>query len=345
MKISVIIPVYNCEKYLERCLDSVLRQRLDDGDELQIVTVDDGSTDSSGSILDRYAKVHSNIQVLHQPNQGVSAARNHGIDLVEGDYIHFVDADDFLLYDNCYRVLLQKIKNADTPIDILRFKFIMFFEGNELDVDRYYNLDDFVIDFEGTGRDVCHELKFIGYAHMSLNRSDVIREKHLRFDTTIHFNEDTLFNLELYLTVNHVVLTTASIYGYYMNSGSVSFSNDKKRSLHILDNLFNSIPKTVSAIDSYNDPQFKNERLESMGYDISSKLLKVDVSLNEMKKYLKRGFDEGIFPIGRARQDWFIKLTGWLQKRPILFWLANLGYRKVFLPYIKPLVLQNGYSS
>ena len=212
MKISVIIPVYNCEKYLERCLDSVLRQRLDDGNELQIVTVDDGSTDNSGSILDRYAKEYSNIQVIHQPNQGVSAARNHGLDLADGDYIHFVDADDFLLYDNCYRVLLQIIKNADTLIDILRFKLIKFFEGNEMDVDRYYNLDDFVIEFEGTGREACHELKFIGFAAVSLYRNSVIQEKHFRFDTTIHFNEDTLFNLELYSTANHVVITTASIY-------------------------------------------------------------------------------------------------------------------------------------
>lgn len=345
MKISVIIPVYNCEKYLERSLDSVLKQRLDNGDELQVITVDDGSTDDSGAILDRYATEHSNIQVLHQPNQGVSAARNHALDVAEGDYIHFVDSDDFLLYDNCYRVLLQIIKNADKPIDVLRFKIVKLFEGNELEVDRYYNLDDFVIDFEGTGHEVCHELKFIGYAHMSLNRRAVIQENHLRFDTTIHFNEDTLFNLEMYSVANHVVITTASIYGYYLNSGSVSFSNDKKRSLFILDNLFKSIPKTVSAIDSYNDRHFKNERLESMGYDISSKLLKVDVSLREMKKYLKKGFDEGVFPIGRARQEWFIKLTGWLQKRPTLFWLANKGYRKVFLPYIKSLVLKNGYSS
>ncbi len=283
--------------------------------------------------------------MIHQPNLGVSAARNIALDHADGDYVHFVDADDFLLYDNCYRVLLQILKNADVSIDILRFKIIKFFEGNEMDIDRFYNLDDFVIEFEGTGREACHELKFIGYAAVSLYRNSVIQEKHLRFDTTIHFNEDTLFNLELYSTANHVVITTASIYGYYMNSGSASFSNDKKRSLHILDNLFNSIPKTISAIDSYNDPHFKNERLESMGYDMTSKLLKVDVSLREMKKYIRRGFDEGIFPIGRTRQDWFIKLTGWLQKRPTIFWLANLGYRKVFLPYIKPLVIENGYSA
>lgn len=342
MKISVIIPVYNCEKYLERCLDSVLRQRLDDGDELQIITVDDGSTDGSGAILDRYANEHSNIQVIHQPNQGVSAARNNALDVAEGDYIHFVDSDDFLLFDNAYRVLLQMIKKAENPIDILRFNMIKFFEGKEINVDQYYNLDDCIIEFEGTGREACHELKFIGYAWMSLFRSAIIQEQPLRYDTSMSFNEDALFNLQLYSTVNHVVITTANVYGYYLNSGSVSFSADKNRSLKVLNNLFDTIPKIVSALDLYNDPHFKAYRMENMGWDIATKLVKVDVPLGEMKRYIKRGFEEGVFPVGQMHHLWFEKVTDWLLRHPTLFWLATKGYRKVFIPYIKPLVLRNG---
>ena len=164
MKISVIIPVYNCEKYLERSLDSVLRQRFDDGDELQVITVDDGSTDGSGAVLDRYAAEHSNIQVLHQPNQGVSAARNHALDLAEGDYIHFVDGDDFLVYDNSYLKLLEILKSGGDPIDVLRIHMVSFYQGKDLELDQFKDLAEIEIEFDGSGREHCHNLLFEGYA-------------------------------------------------------------------------------------------------------------------------------------------------------------------------------------
>ena len=86
-KVSVIIPVYNVEKYLRECLDSVINQTLKD---IEIICVDDGSTDSSGKILDEYAQKDKRIKVIHQENQGLGAAHNVGIDLAKGEYIGFV---------------------------------------------------------------------------------------------------------------------------------------------------------------------------------------------------------------------------------------------------------------
>lgn len=342
MKLSVIIPVYNCEQFLERCLESVLKQRLDEGNTLQIVTVDDGSTDGSGAILDRYAEKHDNVQVIHQPNQGVSAARNLGLDLVDGDFIHFMDSDDFLLFDNGYRVLSQMIKKSTVPIDILRFNMVRFFEGKEISIDQYNNLDDCVIQFEGTGREVCHNLDFLGYAAMSLYRSAIIRENSLRFDTDVLLGEDALFNLHLYSIADHVVITSANVYGYYLNSGSITFSANNDRALKVLHNLFDSIPPTVAALNLFNDSLFKAYRMETMGWAIVKMLLRIDVSSSEMRKYIKKGFDEGVLPVGQIHERWFEKVTDWLLRRPNLFWLASKGYRKVFIPYIKPLVLKNG---
>ena len=87
-KVSVIVPVYNVEKYLKQCLDSIVDQTLED---LEIVLVDDGSVDSSGTICDEYAKQDSRVHVIHQENKGVSAARNAGISLAKGEYISFID--------------------------------------------------------------------------------------------------------------------------------------------------------------------------------------------------------------------------------------------------------------
>lgn len=111
MKISIIVPVYNTEKYLARCLDSLLNQTHKD---LQIIVVDDGSKDKSGQIADEYAAKDNRIEVLHIENGGVSNARNQGINLATGDYIAFVDSDDFVRADMYERLIaLAKETNAD----------------------------------------------------------------------------------------------------------------------------------------------------------------------------------------------------------------------------------------
>ena len=94
--VSVIIPVYNVEKYLEECIDSVLAQTYQN---IEIILVDDGSTDSSGLICDRYAEKNTNISVIHQKNSGLSAARNSGLNKANGDYIYFLDSDDYISAD------------------------------------------------------------------------------------------------------------------------------------------------------------------------------------------------------------------------------------------------------
>ena len=91
--ISVVVPVYNVEKYLNRCVDSILNQTYSD---LEIILVDDGSTDRSGSICDEYLSIDSRVRVLHKENGGLSDARNHGIELANGSYLCFIDSDDYI---------------------------------------------------------------------------------------------------------------------------------------------------------------------------------------------------------------------------------------------------------
>ena len=91
--VSVIVPVYNVEKYLVQCVDSILNQTYKN---IEIILVDDGSTDSSGEICDRYAGSNNNIQCIHKKNQGLGMARNSGIEAASGEYIVFVDSDDYL---------------------------------------------------------------------------------------------------------------------------------------------------------------------------------------------------------------------------------------------------------
>ena len=104
--ISVIVPIYNVEKYINRCIDSIIEQTYTN---LEIILVDDGSTDNSGSICDEYAKKDNRIKVIHKENGGVSSARNVGLDTAIGQYITFVDSDDYIEKKYC-EILLKTLK-------------------------------------------------------------------------------------------------------------------------------------------------------------------------------------------------------------------------------------------
>ena len=123
--ISVIVPVYKVEKYLEKCIESVLKQTYTN---LQIILVDDGSPDNCGKICDEYAKKDSRIEVIHKANGGLSDARNVGISKAKGRYIGFVDSDDYIKED-MYEILLNLIKKYDADVSICNLYDVI--DGNE----------------------------------------------------------------------------------------------------------------------------------------------------------------------------------------------------------------------
>ena len=110
--ISVIIPCYNVEKYIDRCMESVLNQTYRN---LEIILVDDGSTDGTGEIIKKYAEHDHRIKILHQKNKGAGAARNAGMEIASGSYIGFVDSDDWIAED-MYEYLIGIIKEEDADI-------------------------------------------------------------------------------------------------------------------------------------------------------------------------------------------------------------------------------------
>ena len=125
MKLSIIIPLYNNEDTLARCLESVLSQDID---HCEIIIVDDGSTDSSGAMADEWAKKHPQIRVLHKPNGGVSDARNHGLDHMKGQYVTFVDSDDTLAPGTLRKLMVMLEKHPE--YDILEYSVLQH-AGND----------------------------------------------------------------------------------------------------------------------------------------------------------------------------------------------------------------------
>lgn len=120
IKISIVIPVYNINPlYLKKCIESLIGQTLK---EIQIILVNDGSSDSSGAVCDKYSKIDKRIEVIHQKNQGVSVARNNGILNSKGEYIMFVDADDWMEVNTC-EIVYSYVKKTFSDILIFGFKF------------------------------------------------------------------------------------------------------------------------------------------------------------------------------------------------------------------------------
>ena len=126
MRLSIVIPLYNKEKFIDRCLNSLLNQNLAPED-YEIIIVDDGSTDSSYSLACSYAEKHSNIIAHRQKNGGAGAARNKGFELAKGDYIYFLDADDYIAKDTLQRIVEVSEQNN---LEILRrYELIILQEG------------------------------------------------------------------------------------------------------------------------------------------------------------------------------------------------------------------------
>lgn len=143
MKLSVVVPVYKVEKTLVKCVDSILHQGVTD---IEIILVDDGSPDKCPEICEALANKHSCVNVIHKKNGGLSSARNAGIKIAKGDYITFVDSDDFL-EDNSYKALIE-ILEKHTEYDILEFPVMVFYGSSRehvlsFDNKEYYNANEY----------------------------------------------------------------------------------------------------------------------------------------------------------------------------------------------------------
>ena len=212
-RISFIIPVYNVEKYLNECVESILAQITDD---CEIILVDDGSTDSSGLICDDFSEKNTNVRVLHQKNNGHSAARNAGLEMAVGKYVSFIDSDDYI-GQGCVKEILDWIKTTDADI--------CFMEGYKLFPDgTTESLGDEIDRSQISGRsqeEVFQHLatrpKYPGSACTKLFRREFLMENKLRFPTDLTHAEDLTLCLNCFLKAKRFDALPCPFYYYRQN--------------------------------------------------------------------------------------------------------------------------------
>jgi len=210
-KISIIVPIYNLDSYLENCISSIIKQTYSN---LEIILVNDGSTDHSKEICDKYKAKDDRIIVIHQENQGVSVARNNGLDVATGDYIGFVDADDWI-EANMFEVLYINMLKYKADISMCRYKHV-----------DQYNLEDLEKNIILNGTDI---LKcYLSEYHLTNIINDSVWCKMYRSSLldNIRFTEhqtyeDILFTCKSIINANRLVISPEYLYNYTFRSNSI----------------------------------------------------------------------------------------------------------------------------
>lgn len=227
--ISIIIPVYNVEKYLRECLDSICAQTCGD---YEAIIVDDGSTDSSGAICDEYAKSHPHIKVIHQANAGVSVARNRGIEHSSGEYIVFVDSDDYL-----ESTFLDIISSEMRSYELLFYGDTYHFHNGNIRTHQPFpsescdrqSVEDRILAFKRSD----DGYEYFGYTWNKVFRADIIKKYTIRFIEGLSFREDEIFTAEYCKYIDTLKVISYPIYHYRVLCSGLSSKPKSSETIEI----------------------------------------------------------------------------------------------------------------
>lgn len=219
--ITVIVPVYNVENYLERCIDSIINQTYK---KLEILLINDGSKDKSGEICDDYAKKDDRIKVIHKENGGVSSARNIGLEKARGEYISFIDADDWI-EKNMYEEMLKRIEESN--VKMVRCSYYKEYDEKQEALEHIYK-ENQKINLKHERQKVIELLisgRLHAYLPLLLIKKSVI-SKNLKFNTQVAMREDMIWLIDLVCSLQSFYIDITPYYHYYQNPNSAT--NSKK---------------------------------------------------------------------------------------------------------------------
>lgn len=215
MDISVIIPVYNTEKYLVSCIDSILRQ---DNVSFEIILVDDGSKDTSPLICDEYSSKYDNIKVYHIKNSGPATARNKGFKVAKGDYVTFTDSDDKMEPLMLYKMISAgKKHNAD----IICCNYKEVDEQGHI-TDREYSNQTYILNHEKALVHFYSKDKIYSQCWTKLFKRQLLLEHHIENDPSLRFDEDIIYNIRAFKYAQTTVIIDEPLYEYTLRGNSLA---------------------------------------------------------------------------------------------------------------------------
>lgn len=292
MKLSVIIPVYNVEKYIEKCINSLLDNDLEVS-EYEIVVVDDASPDGSLSIVQEIAKRHSNIKIISQENKGLGGARNSGILISKGDYLLFLDSDDWYL-NNTLNTL---ISIADTnELEILEFAAQGILPNGKIAFHYQNSTNENIL----SGVDYYNSIRYLNSACNKLYKRSFLVDNNFFFLERIYI-EDFEFNTRAFYKAKRVMATDSLVAQFLQSENSITRNNDFSKKEKVVNDFIKIIQITkdlyLSSINNIDGATklFFQERLSFLVATLFFQLLKYKVSFSNMKKVKIQLESKGIY--------------------------------------------------
>ena len=280
-KLSILIPAYNVECWLSRCLDSILSQ-IREG--IEITIVDDGSTDKTLQCAREFAEKWSCIEVFTKKNEGVGAARNFLLDKARGEFIWFVDSDDYIV-EGCLSLLLKELSET---LDLLSVSY------NEV------NLNP----FEGTGLEFIKKRLINGYLWSKIIRRKIINDANIRFDSERCSQEDWFFLMHVYPHLNYVKQITLKAYSYCDdNEQSVMRGLGMEHKRKLITDSRETICKFKDFLNNTGQKPYVEAYEQWMNFSAAGylySLFPLDYSIKEIKKDVSIFKKKGVYPVGNT---------------------------------------------
>lgn len=286
--VSIIVPVYNAGFYLDACLQSIMQQSWQNW---ELLVIDDGSSDNSVEICDRYAKSDSRITVVHKHNEGVSTARNIGIRMAKGDYIIFADADDLLPSNSIESRMLHR---DEAELVIAGFRTVNVTGG----ISKEIAIENPQIWSQRMAIEnvlLSGEIGYQGYLWNKLFRKEIIDSSNLSFDSTIAYNEDRLFCVSYILRCNRITVIRDVVYLYRQTpSGAMAMTGKMKdKDYHKYMSEFFAYDQMIQLIKPhYSDLVF------SIAEEAQKRAITLRSSTPPTEQKLKRGFGNRVATYG-----------------------------------------------
>ena len=292
-KLSILIPAYNVERWLPRCLNSILSQVEDD---IEIVIVDDGSTDTTLQCANEFAEKWNDIRVFSKHNEGVGAARNYLLDKACGEFIWFVDSDDYIA-EGALRHIFSELNST---IDLLSVS---------------YNGGVFT-PFEGSAIEYIQKGYINGYLWTKIIRRSVIEDAHIRFDPQRYSQEDWFFLMQVYPLLENIKQITLQAYVYCDdNENSVMREAHAEHTRRNVADSRETICNFKRFIDSHRDQSYSRAYEQWMNFSAAGylySLFPIDYTMEEIKNDIKIFREKGVYPVGktgRRKADLFLRLA------------------------------------
>lgn len=312
---SIIIPIYNVERYLLQCLESVLNQTYTN---IEVILVNDGSTDNSGAICEEIKVNDSRVKVIHTDNKGVSFARNLGINIATGDYILFVDSDDWLEKDAIEKI--SKVLNKRL-YDLVFFNLVKEIDNKLIPV--YPFQDSRSLISKNELENMLPQLikQEVINSPIKIYKTDVIKNNNIKFNTGISIAEDYLFNIECFLNADSLFIMKDILYHYMIRNNNSLTRKFKENKYEQLMYVNNTIMELVTKHGKYNSEKLVEAllyiRLKNV-YSCFTDLFNRECNFSYKKKL------EFITNVTRLENDKdYLKINNWRFKILALFLKNN----------------------